>query len=149
MLVPNLAPARSVREAIQEVKMVQVCSFHMAFPASLQPEHNLLRHTIICTLTSANFSDNPHKLVKNVSRVRNFSGIYYSSSYSSHIFLTFAIHHPVYSEQRKFNVSPVFRVKGSVKLRDFKLSLFPLAVNLCALMSRKRLFRCCVHAIIY
>jgi hypothetical protein len=28
MLVPNLAPARSVRDAIQEVKMVQVCSFH-------------------------------------------------------------------------------------------------------------------------
>jgi hypothetical protein len=25
MLVPTLAPARSVREAIQEVKMVQVC----------------------------------------------------------------------------------------------------------------------------
>jgi hypothetical protein len=28
MLVPNFAPARSVSEAIQEVKMVQVCSFH-------------------------------------------------------------------------------------------------------------------------
>jgi len=34
MLVPNLAPARSVREAIQEVKMVQVCSFHVIpFPS--------------------------------------------------------------------------------------------------------------------
>lgn len=54
MLVPNLAPARSVREAIQEVKMVQVCSLHEFnswYSQLVCSLHTILRHTIIHSST--------------------------------------------------------------------------------------------------